>query len=250
MEAYSRVSTGSLKLKGKLGDLKKYKKKERRKRDREALYNDPEVEGAPPSAPDTGTGAPTPADGVGAPAEVGGGPPVLAVSKEAAILEGTGRIVATGETVQGFHTKFRHEIEKGDTLVILHPATLLPEETLVASVETDRTLHIHQGFSKDFISTTTFKIKKTAAAIRARAAAAAARKRARGEEETPEGDAATAAATAALNKKLKKGSRIVSVREKKGMWGYTVRQVRLRAEPSAEEKLDLRCKQGRDKFCW
>ncbi|XP_026192094.1 uncharacterized protein LOC34618721 [Cyclospora cayetanensis] len=246
MEAYTRVSSGSLRLKGKGGDLKKLKKKERKRREREVFLSGelPSTSGEPAAAAEVDTAG-------GIRSEEG----VLPVG-EAEVIEGTGRIVATGDTVQGFHTKFRHEIEEGDTLSLLHPATLLPEEALVVSVNTDRTLHIHPGFSKDFISTTTFAVKKTAAAVRARAAAAAARKRsreARGEQEDGAHDAAAAAAAAAaeaLNKKIKKGSRIVSVREKKGMWGYTVKQVKLKEELSAEEKLNMRCKQGRDKFCW
>ncbi|KAL8450564.1 hypothetical protein Emed_002436 [Eimeria media] len=234
MADYERVGAGSLRLKGSIGDLRRYKKKEKKKRERH-LHESGVVEGDDPLAPSS----------------------IPAPQGEAELLEGTGRIVATGETVQGFNTKFRHELEAGDTLVLLHPATLLPEETVVASVNTDRTLLISPPFSKDFISTTTFQIKKTAAAARQRAAAAAARKRkaAGGGDDDPEASAATdadqdpaaaaaAAAAAALRKKLKKGSRVVSVREKKGMWGYTVKQVKLKGEASAEEKLDLSINQS------
>ncbi|KAL8273082.1 hypothetical protein Esti_003003 [Eimeria stiedai] len=233
MGDYERVGVGSLRLKGGFGDLRRHKKKEKKKRERQLQAAGGAVEGD----------------------EAFEASSIPAPHAEAKLLEGTGRIVATGETVQGFNTKFRHELEAGDTLLLLHPASLLPEETLVVSVNTDRTLHISPPFSKDFISTTNFQIKKSAAAARQRAAAAAAarKRKAPGGKDDPEAAAAAAdadqedpaaaaaaAAAAALHKKLKKGSRVVSVREKRGMWGYTVKQVKLKGEVSAEEKLDLR----------
>ncbi|CDJ68419.1 hypothetical protein, conserved [Eimeria necatrix] len=164
------------------------------------------------------------------------------------VVEGTGRIVATGQLVQGFNTQFRQQIAAGDLLLLQHPLTLLQEEVLVESVGSDRTLYIQPSFSKDFISTTEFKIKKTAAAAAAAAAAAG------GAQQAADPAAAAAAAAAAqqqqLQRRIEKAKRVAAVREKKGMWGYTVKQIKAKGPLTAEEKLDLRCKQGRDKFCW
>lgn len=219
-----------MRLKGSVGDLRKFRKKEKRKREREETAEGQSDEESP--------------------------------LEKLEVVEGTGRIVAAGETIQGFQTKFRHEIETGDMLLVLHPATLLPEERFVSRVDTDRTLFIHPPFSKDFISTTPFKIKKSGAKFRKKGEKSKrirksdgveceAEEPSRAESAASDDDIAAAReATKELNKKLRREGRIVSVREKKGMWGYRVSQVKLKGEATAEAKLDLRCKQGRDKYCW
>merc|ERR1711862_930103 len=63
-------------------------------------------------------------------------------------------------------------------------------------------------------------------------------------------DAASLELQKQLDKKLKKEKKMVMVREKTGMWGYKVTAKKFSKETSAEEALDERCKQGRDKYCF
>jgi hypothetical protein len=66
---------------------------------------------------------------------------------------GTGRVVVSGDTIQGLNTKFAEELEAGDVIRILHPQKLQEESRLVKEVLGNRSATLVQAFSSDFSST-------------------------------------------------------------------------------------------------
>eukprot|EP00811_Abedinium_folium_P007621 NODE_17034_length_964_cov_8.992832.p1 GENE.NODE_17034_length_964_cov_8.992832~~NODE_17034_length_964_cov_8.992832.p1 ORF type:complete len:225 (-),score=64.35 NODE_17034_length_964_cov_8.992832:163-837(-) len=159
------------------------------------------------------------------------------------ISEGTGRISSSTTTIHGFETKFKDEMEVGDTILLQHAVSLQVETRVVVSVLSQRSCVVHQGFSKDLVSTTEFHIRKDSAKLKEKAKASA----------TGESDEAALASQELqkeLDRKLRKQRKLCSVREKTGMWGYKTVTTALSREASQEELLDQRCKQGRDKYCF
>jgi len=63
---------------------------------------------------------------------------------------GDGRIVCSGDTVQGMETRFNEQIAVGDIVVIIHRQSLLKEERVVAAILSRRSLTIDSPFSSDF----------------------------------------------------------------------------------------------------
>ncbi|CAJ1347766.1 unnamed protein product [Effrenium voratum] len=167
-----------------------------------------------------------------------------ATSQDVPVLPGSGRIVTNTTTVHGFETKFKDELEVGDTIMVHHPTSLEVELRMVVSVLSQRSCVLHQAFSKDCASTSEFHIRKDSLKIKEKAKAEI-------EEDNPEllQDAASRELQRQLDKRLKKQAKTVSVREKTGMWGYKVVTKKLSKASSAEDALDERCKQGRDKWC-
>ncbi|CAE7562636.1 unnamed protein product [Symbiodinium pilosum] len=163
---------------------------------------------------------------------------------EVPVVSGSGRIVTNTTTVHGFETKFKDELEVGDTLMVHHPTSLEVELRMVVSVLSQRSCVIHQAFSKDCNSTCEYHIRRDSLKIKEKAKAEI-------QEDNPEllQDAASRELQRQLDKRLKKQSKTVSVREKTGMWGYKVVTKKLDKSSSAEDALDERCKQGRDKWC-
>merc|ERR1711972_1128293 len=104
----------------------------------------------------------------------------------------------------------------------------------------------HQAFSKDFISTTEYHIRKDSLRLKEKV------KESLEADESAESiqDAASLELQKQLDKKLKKARKEVTIREKTGMWGYKIVTKKLGKEATAEELLDERCKQGRDRFCF
>lgn len=160
------------------------------------------------------------------------------------VVPGSGRIVTNTTTIHGFETKFKDELEVGDTIMVHHPTSLEVELRMVVSVLSQRSSVLHQAFSKDLSSTCEFHIRKDSLKIKEKAKAEI-------EEDNPEllQDAASRELQRQLDKRLKKQAKTVSVREKTGMWGYKVVTKKLSKASSAEDALDERCKQGRDKWC-
>ncbi|KEP65506.1 UNVERIFIED_CONTAM: hypothetical protein HHA_246570 [Hammondia hammondi] len=167
-------------------------------------------------------------------------------------VEGEGRIVSSGSTIQGFETKFMDQCEAGDVLMIKHPLTHQVERRIISKIMTNRSMTVSDGFSTDLVSTTTFAIRKEGAILRKKAEKAASRdrKRQKGDADGDFDKVVQDEVSRQLQKNLKKAAKIVTVREKTGMWGYKVVSRKADHELTAEERLDERCKQGRDKFCW
>eukprot|EP00930_Biecheleria_cincta_P088562 TRINITY_DN77810_c0_g1_i1.p1 TRINITY_DN77810_c0_g1~~TRINITY_DN77810_c0_g1_i1.p1 ORF type:complete len:230 (+),score=61.52 TRINITY_DN77810_c0_g1_i1:32-691(+) len=166
-------------------------------------------------------------------------------SDDVPVVPGSGRLVTNTTTVHGFETKFKDELEVGDTLMVHHPTSLEVELRMVVSVLSQRSCVIHSAFSKDCASTVEFHIRKDSLKIKEKAKAEVEN------EDDPEllQDAASRELQRQLDKRLKKQAKTVSVREKTGMWGYKVVTRKVSKDSSAEDMLDERCKQGRDKWC-
>eukprot|EP00933_Yihiella_yeosuensis_P060212 TRINITY_DN6241_c0_g3_i1.p1 TRINITY_DN6241_c0_g3~~TRINITY_DN6241_c0_g3_i1.p1 ORF type:complete len:225 (-),score=65.30 TRINITY_DN6241_c0_g3_i1:65-739(-) len=165
--------------------------------------------------------------------------------KDVPVVKGSGRIVSNTTTVNGFQTAFKDELEVGDTIMVHHPTSLEIEMRIVVSVMTQRSCVIHASFSKDCASTCEYHIRKDSLKIKEKA------KDEVQDVDDPNSlqDAASAELQRQLEKKMKKAAKSVSVREKTGMWGYKVVTRKLDKDSTAEEMLDERCKQGRDKWC-
>merc|ERR1712107_27686 len=73
-------------------------------------------------------------------------------NEEVPVNDGTGRIVSDTVTVRGFETKFKEECDVGDEVMVLHPTSLEVEFRTVTAVLSQRSIMIHQGFSKDLVS--------------------------------------------------------------------------------------------------
>ncbi|XP_055389019.1 uncharacterized protein LOC129618240 [Condylostylus longicornis] len=181
-------------------------------------------------------------------AESGLDPPPTNVESQQAPEPGSGRLVTTGTTVQGFETKFKEEIEVGDAIILFHPSLLIEEERIVVGVLSQRSLTLHEKFSNDIASTTAYKIRKDSTLLRQKAGEALA---------TNEGASSGSQTTLQdeisrqLQKKLDNTRQTFRYREKTGMWGYRVVTGEAEKNLSAEELLDMRVKKmGRDKFCW
>ncbi|CAE8720212.1 unnamed protein product, partial [Polarella glacialis] len=161
------------------------------------------------------------------------------------IVKGSGRIVSNTTTVHGFETKFKDEVEVGDTVMLHHPISLEVEMRLVMSVLSQRSMVLHQGFSKDCASTCEYHVRKDSLKIQEKAKAEVAE----GADPSELQDAASKELQRLLDKKLKKQAKLVTVREKSGMWGYKSVTRKVEKGASAEDMLDERCKEGRDKWC-
>lgn len=216
--------TGSLCFKGR-GSLKDEKKKERKKRKHSSKRHDRDDEEENQEEPE-----------------------------EAEEIEGEGRIVSSGCTIQGFETKFMDQCETGDVLMIKHPQTHQIEKKIISKIMTNRSMTVMDGFSSDLVSTTTFAIRKEGRILRKRARELATagdkkQKLLSGTEEEID-KLVQDEVSRRLQKNLKKAAKEVAVREKVGMWSYKMVTKKADHELTAEERLDERCKQGRDKFCW
>uniref|UniRef100_A0A7S1QSP0 Uncharacterized protein n=1 Tax=Alexandrium catenella TaxID=2925 RepID=A0A7S1QSP0_ALECA len=162
------------------------------------------------------------------------------------MVPGSGRVVTSNVTVHGFETKFKDELEVGDTLIIHHAVSLEVEMRVVTGILSQRSCTLHQAFSKDLVSTTEFHIRKDSLKLQEKAKASIQ------DDGDPQSlqDATSLELQKQLEKKLKKKNKQCTVREKTGMWGYKAVTKSMGREVNTEELLDERCKQGRDKYCW
>merc|ERR1712080_237041 len=69
----------------------------------------------------------------------------------------------------GFETKFKEELEVGDTILVHHANSLEVEMRVVTGVLSQRSCTIHQAFSKDVVSTTDFHVRKDSLKLREKA---------------------------------------------------------------------------------
>jgi len=162
------------------------------------------------------------------------------------LVQGSGRIVSSTVTVHGFETKFKDEVDIGDTVLLHHPVSLEVEMRVVTGILSQRSLLLHQGFSKDVVSTMDYHIRKDSLKLKEKVKASLA------EADNPNElvqDAVSAELQQQLDKKLKKQRKLCTIREKTGMWGYKMVTRKLDKEATQENLLDERCKQGRDKYC-
>merc|ERR1712224_547928 len=161
------------------------------------------------------------------------------------VVDGEGRIVTTGTTVHGFHTKFKEQVAEGDVMLIMHPVSLVPEERMITGILSSRSVLLHAPFSVDVVSTTDYKIRKDSEKLKAKAMKDLPVDA--GEQEIQ--DATSKQLQKQLEKKIKKQKKTVELRVKTGMWGYKTVTVKLDKGASEEDRLDERCKLGRDKWC-
>ncbi|KAK1442865.1 hypothetical protein BgAZ_303830 [Babesia gibsoni] len=138
---------------------------------------------------------------------------------------GTGRIVSSGNTIQGFETRFVEEVSVGDTITVRNPISNEHEERTVQAILSNRTLCVDDAFSNDLITTTAYLIRKPAA-----------------QEDNKEKP----------DQREKEGKKLmtVTVREKSGMWSYKTTTKVVNAKMTAEDRLNERVKRSRDKYCW
>lgn len=171
---------------------------------------------------------------------------------------GSGRIVTSGVTVQGFETKFRDEIDLGDTIIVFHPTLLREEERAVIGILSQRSLTLHEKFSNDILSTTPYRIRKDSVLLQHKAERSldqnAGDRQCGSSSSTEEGyskEQLQDEVSRQLEKKLKRAKQTLTYREKTGMWGYRVVTEEIDKKATAEQLLDMRVKRmGRDKFCW
>uniref|UniRef100_A0A3B0MPA9 Uncharacterized protein n=1 Tax=Theileria annulata TaxID=5874 RepID=A0A3B0MPA9_THEAN len=138
---------------------------------------------------------------------------------------GTGRIVSSSNTVQGFETKFVEEASVNDRIIIEHPLTHATEERIITCILSNRTLSIDEPFSVDLITTIPYNIRK--------------------EEVKVDMDGVKNDSFRDKNK-----TTTISVREKSGMWSYKNVTKTIKGNLTQEERLNERVKLGRDKYCW
>merc|ERR1719326_1031281 len=67
----------------------------------------------------------------------------------APVMDGAGRIVCSKVTIQGFETKFKEECAVGDTIVVQHPTSLVEESRIVVGILSQRTLTLNEPFSTE-----------------------------------------------------------------------------------------------------
>merc|ERR1712130_315074 len=96
-------------------------------------------------------------------------------------LNGEGRIVASRETLSGFHSNFTEQLEPGDHIIIFHPSTQKEESSVVSKVMSNRTCLLTRPFTSDFSSTTDYTIEKHSITLRNKA-----KKKLEAEKELPE----------------------------------------------------------------
>ncbi|KAJ1606018.1 hypothetical protein OJ253_2906 [Cryptosporidium canis] len=133
-------------------------------------------------------------------------------------VRGEGRIVTSGTTVQGFHTRFQQELKKGDYIEIEHPNTLIKERRRVATIVSERTLVLEREFSCDLISTSEYFYISV-------------------EDGRDHSLSADKGVT-------------YSYREKEGMYKYKTVIKPMDSNLTREDILDIRAKKQRDKYCW
>jgi len=222
-DPYSRTSggVGKLKLKGKAASALKRKRQERALASNANSKDEEAIEGENADSVD-----------------------------DIPLVEGTGRMVTSGTTVQGFESQFKTEIEVGDNVLVHHPKSLLVESSVVLNILSQRAMTINAPFSSDLVSTTSFHIKKDSIRLKRQAEAAMSKPDGPEEESLDSSARLDDQMSLQLQNKLKKQKTVASVREKTGMWGYKIVSKKLKGDVGPGELLTLRTKQGRDKYCW
>ncbi|CAD7941860.1 unnamed protein product [Amoebophrya sp. A120] len=161
-------------------------------------------------------------------------------------VDGSGRIVAQSDTIQGLNTFFLTELEAGDEIRVQHPNTGVDEVRTITRVLSNRSAMIVAPFSSNFSTTASFEIFKKGRILR--------KKLQKGEDEYEDDAALDKAMQEKVEKALKKQKCTIQVREKVyGAAGVAYRTVKkdMGKEMTAEEALNERVKvHGRDKYCY
>eukprot|EP01068_Selenidium_serpulae_P007361 Selendium_serpulae@DN4688_c0_g1_i6.p1 len=184
-------------------------------------------------------------------------------------VQGSGRIVSSGPTINGFESNFKEEIQPGDTILVHHPVSLKVEQRVVEAVLSQRCLTIGQPFTRDLVSTTEFFVRKDSITLKKLAEKeaklqkeSAKRKRSSTDSPEPEGEEADDSQlvqdiiSEKLQNRIEKArKKTITYRVKTGMWSYkTVTQEvgvgGTEGEFGADAALDARAKKNRDKHCW
>ncbi|EUD67037.1 hypothetical protein C922_02621 [Plasmodium inui San Antonio 1] len=150
------------------------------------------------------------------------------------VLKGTGRVTTEKNTVHGVRTDFMTEIKQGYDIILENPSTFRNERRTVTSVLSNKTLVVHEAFTTDISTTCTFYIVP------------------RGKSSGKSLDQSGAHIGVEYAKVFDQAPKqdLVEVREKTGLWSYKVVKKKVDGRLTNEEKLDMRVKSGRDKFCW
>ena len=174
----------------------------------------------------------------------------------AATLPCTGRVVVSGTTIQGLDSKFKEEVEIGDTLIITNPQTHQVEERKVMVVMTNRSLVISEKLSSDFVSTVTMEVRKDSVQLRREVEAQRKANEANklkkedpDQEDVSDGETLEAAMKRQLDKNMKEEKMNVSFKQKTGTWGYKTVTEKVDRNLSREDILDFRSKRVHDKYC-
>ncbi|ANQ06790.1 Uncharacterized protein PCOAH_00010880 [Plasmodium coatneyi] len=146
------------------------------------------------------------------------------------VLKGTGRVTTEKNTVHGVRTEFMTEIKEGYDIILENPSTFRNERRTVTSILSNKTLVVHEDFTTDISTTCTFYIVP-------------------GGKSTGQSGAHIGVQYAKVFEQTPKQDQ-VEVREKTGLWSYRVVKKKVDGKLTNEEKLDMRVKSGRDKFCW
>jgi len=161
----------------------------------------------------------------------------------APVMDGSGRIVCSKMTIQGFETKFKEECAVGDTIIVQHPNSLVEESRIVVGIMSQRTLTLNESFSTEWSTQLVYEIRKDSISLQ-KAAEREERKRKR--EEGDEEVTIDSALENQLAKRLSKQPKTYQERVKTGMWGYKIVTKTFNKEPSKEELLNLRIKSTHD----
>ncbi|GAW79693.1 hypothetical protein, conserved [Plasmodium gonderi] len=169
--------------------------------------------------------------------------------EEENVIKGSGRVVTIKNTVQGFETKFVEEFKVGYEIILENPTSLQTERKLVTSILSNRTLLIEEEFSTDISTTCSYYIgivKKDGEKTNNKDIV----NQIELDEYVPDQHIDQVDLKYAKVFDLKPKHDIVKVREKSGLWSYKIVNKKIKGNLTNEEKLDIRVKSGRDKFCW
>ena len=78
---------------------------------------------------------------------------------------GSGTITTSGRTVHGLDTKFREEIEKGDSFIIENPLFKTIEERAVTLILSDKSILLEEPFLEEYSSFVAFAVRKKAKVV-------------------------------------------------------------------------------------
>jgi hypothetical protein len=146
-------------------------------------------------------------------------------------------------------TRFKEQVEIGDTIVVRHPQSLAVEERIVTSVMSQRSLTLHSPFSSDFVSTTEYSIRKDSAGLKSSVPSGVKKEeQIDGEEDISTAVSANAALQEQLRKRLEAEENILTYREKVGM-SYRTVSVKVDNNLSKEDLLNLQIKKTHDRYC-
>lgn len=151
-------------------------------------------------------------------------------------IQGTGRIIAIKNTVQGFETKFKEEIKIGYEIIINNPTNLQIERRTVAAILSNKTLLVDEDFSTDIHTTCSFLINPIEP------------ENIETTEKDKDKDKESIEYAKVIQPKEKEA--VIKIRKKVGMWSYKTIDKKVKGKLTNEQKLDERVKMGRDKFCW